>query len=164
MTGLPTGSAQPTEAAAGSPATLASPAFPPLVRLLALALLGALSMYGIAAWPELKGAQWSHSGLALVGTATAMTYWMGSWILRSRTRLNADTLSQTWVWHKQAAASDVASMKLVYVPFLQTIIAPRLLVRRRTGGMTWFNSADVHLLLTFMALVTEQQRCKSQRH
>lgn len=163
MTAQPAGADALQAAAAPAAPAMASSAFPALVRMLTLGLLAALTAYGIAAWPELKGAQWSHSGLALVGTAAAMTYWMGAWILRSRTRLDADTLSQTWLWNKRAAATEVASMKLVYVPFLQAVIAPRLLVRRRAGGMTWFNSADVHLLLAFMARVTELQARRAER-
>jgi hypothetical protein len=53
-------------------------------------------------------------------------------------------------------AAEAASVKLVHIPGLHQIVAPRLLVRRRGGGMTWFHSADPQLLLAFCAQVGRQ--------
>jgi len=37
----------------------------------------------------------------------------------------------------------------VHIRMLERVIAPRLLVRRRYGGMTWFHSADASVLVAF---------------
>ena len=72
--------------------------------------------------------------------------WVGYWILNSRTRLEGDVITQTWLWDKREDAADVAQLKLVHSRWLERIIAPRLLVRRRNGGVTWIHSADARLL------------------
>jgi hypothetical protein len=130
-------------------AALESAAFPVAVRVLTGLLLTGLLLYGLWLSPRLAQASWSSNGLVLFGMAALMVAWIGVWILRSRTRLQGDELSQSWLWRKRVRAADAASVKLVAIPGLSQIVAPRLLVRRRGGGMTWFHSADPRLLTEF---------------
>lgn len=122
-----------------------------------MALVLALALLGLSLWPQFAQADWSVSGLALLVASALMVLWMGSWIVRSRTRLAGDELSQTWLWPKRVRAADAASVKLVDIPGLRQVVAPRLLVRRRGGGMTWFHSADPQLLIDFCAQVVQRQ-------
>ena len=133
-----------------------SPAFPRIARVLVLVLLVDLVLMGLWVSPRLLGADWSASSALLFVSAALLVLWMGIWILRSRTRLEDDVLIQTWLWDKRIRVVEVASLKLVYIPWLQRWIAPRLLVRRRGGGVTWFNSADPQILLEFVAKVAQR--------
>ncbi|WP_326533928.1 hypothetical protein [Pseudorhodoferax sp.] len=147
-----------SEAGAADAAVAAqdSPAFPRAARMLAVILLADLVLLGLWQAPKLMQAEWSATGLVVFATATVMVLWMGTWIVRSRTRLLDGELSQTWVWTKRVRVADVASLKLVHLPWLERIVAPRLLVRRRGGGVTWFHSADPQLLIAFSLLVAQQ--------
>jgi hypothetical protein len=134
-----------------------SAAYPKALRIIAAVLLADIVLFGLWLSPQLLQADWSAAGLALFAGTTLMVVWMGSWIVRSRTRLEGDALSQTWIWNKHARAADAASVKLVDIPGLRRIIAPRLLVRLRGGGIAWFHSADPQLLITFCGLVVQRQ-------
>ena len=133
-----------------------SPAFPRVARILVVLLLVDLVLMGLWVSPRLLEADWSTSSALLFVSAALLVLWMGSWIVRSRTRLEDDVLTQTWLWNKRTSVAEVASLKLVYLPWLQRWIAPRLLVRRRGGGVTWFNSADPQLLLEFVGKVAQR--------
>lgn len=130
-------------------ANIESPAFPPLLRTLAVVLVIDLFAFGIWSLPSLRSADWSTSALVVMGIAALCVVWVGYWIVYSRTRLEGDVLVQTWLWDKRVSAQDVAQLKLVHIRMLERVIAPRLLVRRRFGGMTWFHSADAAVLVAF---------------
>ena len=128
---------------------LESPAYPPLLRVLSVVIV--VDVIGLALWslPALRGTTWSAGSLALLSLAGIGVLWMGWWIVYSRTRLDGDVLSQTWLWNRRAHANEVTQLKLVHWRPLQKIIAPRLLVRRRNGAIAWFHSADPVLLTAF---------------
>ncbi|MDR2155818.1 MAG: hypothetical protein LBE78_12485 [Burkholderiaceae bacterium] len=132
-----------------------SAAFPIGVRALCALMMIVLAGYGLRLLPRLLHASWPGSGVALFAVALLIVLWIGFWILRSRTQLDGDDLHQSWLWPKHVRAADVASVKLVDMPGLRQIVTPRLLVRRRGGGMTWFHSADPQLLRTFCAQVAK---------
>jgi hypothetical protein len=141
------------EADAGGP--LESPAYPPLVRILAVVLVVDLLAFGLWSLPALRSAEWSMPSLLLFGGAAACIVWVGYWIVYSRTRLEGDVLTQTWIWNRRADAAEVGQLKLVHWHLLDRIIAPRLLVRR-SGAVTWFHSADARLLTGFAERVAER--------
>ena len=135
---------------AGAPAApLESPAFPRFVRILTVVLLIDLVGFGLWSLPALREADWSTGSLALFGLAGLCIAWMGYWIVYSRTRLDGDILTQTWLWDKREEAGEVANLKLVHWRWLERVMAPRLLVRRRNGAVTWIHSADARLLTEF---------------
>ena len=133
-----------------------SPAFPVFTRGLTVAMMVVLIVMGAAQVPQLRAADWSTSGAVLFGSTALLVLWMGTWIVRSRTRLDDDVLTQTWLWNKRVRVAEVASLKLVFLPWFQRVMAPRLLVRQRGGGMTWIHSADPQILLEFMARVAQR--------
>ena len=138
-----------TQAGADEGAALESAAFPPLLRTLAVVIV--VDLFAIALWslPSLRETSWSTSSLVVFGLAGLCVVWVGYWIVYSRTRLEGDVLTQTWLWNKRESAANVAQLKLVHWPWVDRIIAPRLLVRRRNGAVTWFHSADARLLTGF---------------
>jgi hypothetical protein len=142
--------------AGASGQVLESPAYPPLLRVLSVVIV--VDVIGFALWslPALRSASWSASGFALLSLAGIGVLWMGCWIVCSRTRLEGDVLSQTWLWNRRAHARDVTQLKLVHWRPLERVIAPRLLVRRRNGAIAWFHSADARLLAAFSERVARQ--------
>ena len=147
---------EPAALAADAPAVLESPAYPPLLRVLSVVIV--VDVIGFALWslPALRSTTWSAGSLTLLSLAGIGVLWMGWWIVYSRTRLDGDVLSQTWLWNRRAHANEVTQLKLVHLRPLQKIIAPRLLVRRRNGAIAWFHSADPALLTAFAERVAAQ--------
>jgi len=132
-----------------APVSLESPAYPRFVRILAVIFVVDLIAFGLWSMRALSSESWTYGSIALFGLAAVCIAWMGYWIVNSRTRLEGDELTQTWLWTKHVRASEVAQLKLVHWPWLQSVIAPRLLVRRRNGAVGWFHSADARLLTEF---------------
>ncbi len=138
-----------TQAGADAGAALESAAFPPLLRTLAVVIV--IDLFAIALWtlPSLRETRWSTSSLVVFGLAGLCVAWVGYWIVYSRTRLEGDELVQTWLWTKRVRAQDAAQLKLVHIRMLERVVAPRLLVRRRHGGITWFHACDPQVLIAF---------------
>ncbi|RYF75721.1 MAG: hypothetical protein EOO22_04030 [Comamonadaceae bacterium] len=128
---------------------LESAAYPPLVRTLAVVIVLDVLVLGLWALPSLREAQWSAGGLFLMGVAGLCIACVGYWVVYSRTTLEGDLLVQTWLWNKRVEAGQVAQLKLVHWRWLQRLVAPRLLVKRRNGSIAWFYSADALLLTEF---------------
>jgi hypothetical protein len=150
------------DATTASP-VLESPAYPPFLRVLSVVIV--VDVVGLGLWslPTLRSTAWSTGSLALLALAAIGVLWMGWWIVYSRTRLDGDVLSQTWLWNRRAHANEVTQLKLVHLPSLQKIVAPRLLVRRRNGAVAWFHSADPRLLTAFSERVAAQAGRAPQR-
>lgn len=87
---------------------------------------------------------WLIAALAMM----AYTEWH---ILRGKTRLTPDALEQNWVWRKRVLLHELAYAKLVRVPGLDWLIAPRLYTR------TFGNKLAV-LYVTGPAMIAEMQR------
>ncbi|MDA8521671.1 hypothetical protein [Acidovorax sp. NCPPB 4044] len=152
------GAGAEAEAAFAPAPALESAAFPPLVRALAVVIVAGLAAFALWSLPALQGAQWTFASLATFGLAGVLIAWVGWWMVFSRTRFIADDglLVQTWLWDKRVRAADVASFKIVHWPWLSGVIAPRILLRRRGGGITWVHAADAGLLVGFGECVVRQ--------
>ena len=142
--------------ATGAPPTLESAAYPPLVRALAVLMVLGLLGFGLWSVPALRTTDWSTANLVVYGGAFMCIVWVGYWIVNSRTRLEGEVLTQTWLWTKREQAGEVAQLKLVHWDWLEQVMAPRLLVRRRNGAITWFHAADARLLTGFAERVAQR--------
>lgn len=138
---------------------LESPAYPRFVRILAVALVVNLVAFGLWSLPALRSAKWSLSGLLLFGAAVVSIVWVGFWIVHSRTRLEGDVLTQTWIWGRRVHAAEITQIKLVHWGAFDGIVAPRLLVRRGAAA-TWIHSADARLLTAFANRVAHRVALK----
>jgi hypothetical protein len=153
----------------GTDVDIESAAFPPLVRLLAFVIVGGLAAFALWSLPALRGAQWTFPALATFGLAAVLIGWVGWWMVFSRTRFSSSednedgggVILQTWLWDKRVRAADVASFKIVHWPWFQAVIAPRILLRRKGGGITWVHAADAGLLVAFGQAVV-RMGCSSQ--
>lgn len=128
---------------------MVAPAYGLVYRLFLLgcliALVGwALSLLiGSTAQPVDKGMMgWLIAGLALV-------LYMGIVMLRSRTTLTTDTLSQDWVWEKKVILSQVTYVRLIRLRGMEWLIAPRLLVRDGHGPFKTFHTSSPEMWKEF---------------
>ncbi|MEY4757483.1 MAG: hypothetical protein RJA34_2381 [Pseudomonadota bacterium] len=88
---------------------------------------------------------WALAALGLM----AYTLWH---ILRSKTTLDRTALRQTWLWDKELPLRDLAYVRLIRIPGLDWLIAPRLYARTLLGKFAVFYAADPHLLNEFARL------------
>lgn len=131
---------------------LQGPAFPTLVKAMATAFMAALLAWGLRVWDALAAVPWHAGALGFLAVAVTLILTCYFWILRSRTGITSTHISQTWVWPKRVALADVAHVKLVAVPGLDWLIAPRVIVRTRSGAVVVFHAADRKLLRAFAEL------------
>ncbi|WP_394791584.1 hypothetical protein [Rhodoferax sp.] len=139
----------------GNGSTVEDAAFSPLFKLLATAIVGGCAFWltqlltgGSLATTRTTGVVWFIAGLAMMG----WTWWH---ILRSRTRISADGLYQQWIWDKQMPFDDLAYGKLIRIPGLDWLIAPRLYVRTLMGKFMVFYGASPELVAEFERIVKE---------
>jgi hypothetical protein len=133
-----------------------SPAFTPVFKVLATLIVGLGSAWLASLWHagalgtagQSSGLVWLLSGLALM----LYTWWH---ILTSRTCLDREALTQTWVWNKRLELRELAYCKLIRIRGLDWLIAPRLYARTLLGKFAVFYAADPMLLSDFERLVQE---------
>ncbi len=143
-----------TPAAGPVLAAIQGPAFPLGVRLLATALVGALLAWGVRGLEALSGAHWNGWTATVLGTALVLVIWSLTWMWRSRTRVDADGIHQSWIRDKQVAWGDITQARLIAIPYLDFLVTPRLVVRPRGGGAVVFHSADPRVLGAWAAYLT----------
>lgn len=135
-------------------------AFPLVVRCLVTALTAWVFAAGWQALdePVILNASLSAKGLVLAGLAVLLI--VTFWVWRSRTEVTPEFIRQTWIWPKRVKWADVSHAKMIYVPYLSWLVAPRLIVRAGAGMVTVFHAADHDLLVAFThyALAPEQRQ------
>lgn len=94
------------------------------------------------------GLAWVAAALALM----ACTWWA---VMRSRTVVGADALQQRWLWNKRMDLADMAFCKVIRVPGLDWLVAPRLYARTLTGKFSVFYGATPELREEFKRLSQE---------
>jgi hypothetical protein len=87
--------------------------------------------------------------------ALVMMVFFWFWILRSRTRIDAKGLYQSWFADKHMAMSDLGLVSVVRIRGFEWLIAPRVHARTITGKLTVFQAADPALLDEFERLSRE---------
>lgn len=124
-------------------------AFPVAVRVLVTALTAWVFAAGWQALDQPALQQASTPAKALLLAALAVLVIVNVWVWRSRTEVSDEFIRQTWIWPKRVAWADVSHAKMIYIPYLAWLVAPRLIVRSGPGIATVFHAADHELLLAF---------------
>lgn len=127
------------------------PAFSVFFKVLATVLV-----FGSAAWFArlwLAGAlpgllTWFLAALAMM----LYTWWC---VLRSVTTLDTEALHQSWIWDKKLELRELAYGKIVRVPGLDWLIAPRLYARTLMGKFAVFYATDPRMIAEFERLAFE---------
>lgn len=128
------------------------PAFPPLVKALAVALVAAMLAWGAKAADRLLAVEWTFMAAAMLGLAIVLVLWCVWWILRSTTSVDATHIRQRWMWDKEVALADITQLRMVGIPRLTWLVAPRAVVRARGRGLLVFHAADPRVLAALSML------------
>ncbi len=134
---------------------LTGPAFSKPFKVLAIALSGALLIWSLMLPIDFlsKSGLWVASAHALI----IYTVWQ---IQISVTSLSADQIRQTWIWDKSMQLNDMAYLKIIHVPALSWLIAPRAYARTMMGKFAVFYVSTPELL---KALYELEAKLKAQR-
>ncbi len=138
-------------------------AFSAAFKFLATVLVGGCIGWALRLWLHGHLGEGIGPNLAWFLAALAMMAWTWWAIVRSRTSVDATELRQTWIWTKRMELRDLAYGKLVRVPGLDWLIAPRLYVRTLMGKFAVFYVSDRRLLAECERLVAELQAFRSLR-
>ncbi len=146
---------QPASGPASFPAPYASgPAFPLGVKLLATVLVAYTLYWGVRSGGGMLASREAWAGALLSAVCLVLVVWTLFWMWRSRTSVDAEGITQTWIWNKRVRWADIGQSRLIGLPGLQWLVAPRLMVRPRGGGVLVFHSADRAVLAVFASFVT----------
>lgn len=135
-----------------------SEAFSPSFKVLAV-----LITVGCAAWlvamarSGLLG-QGGNQTLGWFAAAVLLMGWTLWHILRSKTTLSTQLLHQSWIWDKQIARADIAYARLIRIPGLTWLVAPRLYVRTMEGKFAVFYAAERPMIAAFEKMETSVPR------
>ena len=126
---------------------LSGPAFSKSFKVLAWALSGILLFWSLQLPIEFT----SKSGL-WVSSALILIFYTAWQVQVSVTTLNAEVLSQTWIWNKAMGLNDMAYLKIIHVPMLDWLIAPRVYARTMMGKFAVFYTSSPEVLEALYAL------------
>lgn len=124
-------------------------AFTPLVKGTAAVLMAGLVLYGLRAADTTDPRALSVSALlflCLLAAIAAFCFW---WMLISRTTVTPTAIRQTWWSEKRVPLADITQTKLILIPGLTWLIAPRLVVRTRSAGSVVFHAAERPVIAAF---------------
>lgn len=138
------------------PARLEGPAFTPVVKVLATALVFGLAFHGWRVLPQLVAQRSSWVAWLFLLAMLAFVLVIYVWMLRSRTSVSETHIRQTWIKDKQIALADITQIKLIHVPGLAWLIAPRLVVKTRMPGTMVFHTADAQVLAAFARMAASR--------
>ena len=128
------------------------PAFTGGVKRLAGVLVAAVLVAGARALHRLVAQRAAWPTLLFLGLATACVVAAYVAMLRSRTRVDTTHIRQTGLADREVALADIRQIKLVYLPGLAWLVAPRLVVKTGLPGSQVFHAGDAALLQAFIAL------------
>jgi ABC-type transport system involved in Fe-S cluster assembly fused permease/ATPase subunit len=134
------------------PGAIEGPAFPWLIKGLASFLVAALVLWGLRVARQFTVDSWFTTVNVFVVLALMMIGYCYYWILVSRTRIDAQSIRQSWLWPKQVAIASIVQARFIFVPYMSWLIAPRLVVRVQGRGMYVFHAADRTVLQAFARL------------
>lgn len=137
--------------------TRVSAAFSWPFKILAVGLLAGLAFWAYQLHGE-KIFQADH--LWLWAAWGIMAYTVGH-LLMGKTTLTAQSLEQTWIWDKKVELRDLAYVKLIRVPGLDWLIAPRLYARTLMGKFTVIYACSPAMIKELQKISTELKAFRS---
>lgn len=135
--------------------SIEGPAFSWTFKSIALVIVLGTALWMASLWSQGKVAGSANSIATWFVAALAMLAYMAWLILRSRTTLDTQSIRQTWAWEKKMELRELAYGKVVRVPGLDWLVAPRLYLRTLMGKFAVFYAADPAMVREFERLVAE---------
>ena len=133
---------------------LSAPAFSGAFKFFAIAVVSVACAWGGQLWflgilsLTSQSSGWISAALSMM----IFTLWH---VLRGRTQIDTQAITQSWMWDKRMELSQLAYAKLLRVRGLEWLVAPRLYTRSFAGKMAVFYTADPRLLAVFSRLESE---------
>lgn len=133
---------------------LSAPAFSWTFKFFAMAVVLVACAWGGQLWflgilsLTAQSSGWILAALSMM----SFTLWH---VLRGRTQIDTQAITQSWMWDKRMELSQLAYIKLLRVRGLEWLVAPRLYTRSFTGKIAVFYTADPALLAVFTQLESE---------
>jgi hypothetical protein len=128
------------------------PSYPRSIKLLATLLMAALAWQGLLAFDALREAPWSTGPVLFLLLALATIVTGYAVLLRSRTAVDATGIRESGLLPREAALQDVVQLQFLYLPRLDWLVVPRLVVKLRGGRRLVFHSADRRVQQAFARL------------
>lgn len=128
------------------------PAFSVVIKVLTTILVVALLFWTWRVADEIVDAAWTAGTVGFMLAAYAGILLCYYWILKSRIRIDAKSIRQTWLWSREVEIADITQIKLIYVPYLSWLIAPRLVLKVRSRGVFVFHASHPEVLQAFARL------------
>lgn len=135
--------------------SIEGPAFSRTFKTVTTLLVVGVGVWLALVWQAERARGGGNALLAWFLAAFVMLVFFWWWILRSRTRLDARALHQTWFADKHVAIGELATASLTRVRGLEWLVAPRLRTRTLAGKLAIFNAADPAMLDEFERLARE---------
>lgn len=128
-------------------------------RVLAVALL-----LGLAFWAyQLHGPQMVQMDYVWLWAAWGIMAYTVGHLVMGKTHLNSQTLEQTWIWHKKVDLRDLAYVKLIRIPGMDAIVAPRLYARTLMGKFTVIYACSPDMIEEFRRMQAELKEFRTFR-
>ena len=139
------------------PGPVGGPSFPLLLRtlaVLAVLALGAQALRTLHTRPDLS---LDHTTLWLAGLTTAIVL-AGLWhMLSARTTIDTTHVTQTGLWTRRLALSEVRRVDILHLPGLAWLIAPRARLHTASRGCYVLHASDPRVLERFWLLALGEQ-------
>ncbi|MBS7807274.1 hypothetical protein [Variovorax sp. PCZ-1] len=136
-----------------------SRAFSRPFQALACVIVAGCAYWLFSLWSsgQLSTGQGSAAGQGLYWylAALALLVYTLFCILTSVTTLSTSSLDQSFVWSKHVELNELAYVKLIRVPGLDWLIAPRLYCRTLLGKFSVFYACDPQMIAEFERLRDE---------
>ena len=127
-------------------------AFTPTIKALSVLLVLGIAFYVVRLWPEDGWLSLGWQSLGFMAATLVVVLACLGYICWSRVRIDDTHIEQTWMWRKRVAIAEISQLKLIYVPYMSWLIAPRLVVRLGVTGWYVFHAADRRVLQRFYQL------------
>ncbi len=131
------------------------PAFTRPYKVLVVALVVIALAWWVRLWQQGHWGDQPGQGGGWFLLAIVLMGWTAWAVLRSRTRIDSDGISQTWIWHKHMPCRELAYARLIRIRRLEWLMAPRLYVRTLLGKFAVFYIADAQVMVEAERLVQE---------
>jgi hypothetical protein len=134
---------------------LRGPAFTPFFKALVTVVVFGCAYWMAQLWMSGRAGEEHRQLMYWFAAGLAMMLWTWWSVVRSVTTVSSEQLHQTWVWDKKMELRELAYAKLIRVPGLDWLIAPRLYVRTLLGKFAVFYAADPAMVRELDRLVRE---------
>jgi hypothetical protein len=131
--------------------TVEGPAFSYGAKVAITVFMTLLSVYAVLGIRQVagQGIQLTTTTQVLLIATLALVALMYYWVMRSRVRIDATGITQTWLSDKHVAWADIKKARMVAIPRLEFMIPPRLIVSAGFARGRIFNGGSIDLWREF---------------